>query len=174
MTDLKRRFIVQFEGLKEGVHHFDFEVDDTFFSSYEGSLIERASLKVNLQLEKKSNMLELQFDINGNVNRDCDQCGDPLQVPVQLSEPLIVKFGEADEEAELDALVILPNSAYELDVAPFIYEFVVLALPLRNTHPKGECNPEALARLNEMKPAAQDNEIDPRWNKLKELKNSEN
>lgn len=173
--DLKRRFIVQFDGLKEGVHHFEFEVDDTFFTEFEGSLIDGANLKVDLKLDKKSNMLLFQFDITGHVKHECDHCGDPLLAQTHLSEPLIVKFGEVEEEeAAFDSLVVLPNSAYELNVAPFIYEFVVLALPLRNVHPEGDCNPEALARLEKMKVIDGEDDIDPRWNKLRELKNSDN
>lgn len=174
MMDLKRRFIVPFDGLKEGVHYFDFEVDDTFFTEFEGSLIEGASLQVNLKLDKRSTMLQLQFDINGHVNRECDHCGDPLHAPIHLSEPLIVKFGEVEEESALDSLVVLPNSAYELDIAPYIYEFVVLAMPLRNVHPEGECNAEAIARLEKMKVTSGEDEVDPRWNKLRDLKNSDN
>lgn len=168
--DRRRDFYIQFEGLKEGLHHFDLEVDDAFFSNFEGSLIEQGQLRVSLDLEKKSTMMELVFSIEGSVTRACDLCGDPLDVPVSLQQKLIVKFGEEEEESN-DDLTFIPPSAFEIDVAPYIYEFIVLALPFRNVHPEGECNPEALELLNKLNAQKEDTGIDPRWNKLKQLKN---
>lgn len=166
--DKRRNFYVQFEGLKEGLHHFDYEVEDTFFAAFEGSLIEKGKLTVELEFEKKSNMMVLQFSIRGEVTADCDRCGDPLQVPLNFKQKIIVKFGDENEDTS-EELTFIPHSAYELDVAPFIYEFAVLAMPFRKVHPKGECNEEVLARLKAMQ-VKNDTETDPRWNKLNELK----
>lgn len=166
--DWRRNFYVQFEGLKEGLHHFDYRVEDTFFTAFEGSLIEKGKLRVHLEFEKKSNMMVLNFSIQGEVTTECDRCGDPLEVPLKFNQKLIVKFGDENENAS-EEIAFIPHSAYELDVASFIYEFAVLAMPLRKVHPKGECNEEALARLNAMQVKSETG-IDPRWNKLNELK----
>lgn len=167
--DWRRNFIVQFEGLKEGLHHYDFKIDDAFFAVFEGELVNRGALDVDLEFEKKSNMLVLNFTISGKVITECDRCGDDLDVPLEFSRRLIVKYGVEGEEPSED-LAFIPHSAYELDVSPYIYEFVVLAMPLRNVHPKGKCNAEALARLEELS-SKNDPDIDPRWSKLNELKN---
>jgi uncharacterized metal-binding protein YceD (DUF177 family) len=167
-VDWRRNFYIQFEGLKEGLHHFDYEVEDTFFSVFEGSLIEKGTLNVHLDFEKKSNMMVLDFSIEGTVITDCDRCGDPMDVPLKFNQKLIVKYGDEGEEPVED-LAYIPHSAYELDVAPFIYEFTALAIPLRNVHPKGKCNKEALKRLEAMNVQNQ-SEVDPRWSKLNELK----
>ncbi len=164
-----RDFYIQFEGLKETVHHFDFEVDDSFFSAFEGSLIEQGQLQVSLDLDKKSTMMELNFGIRGNVIRECDLCGDLLAVPIELKEKLIVKYGEEGDESN-DELAFVPHSAYEIDVAPYLYEFIVLALPIKNVHPAGECNPEAIELLQKLNTQREDDDIDPRWSKLKQLK----
>lgn len=169
--DKRRGFYIQFEGLKETLHHFDFEVDDAFFSSFEGSLIEQGDLRVDLDLDKRSTMMELIFAIKGTVTRECDLCGDPLKIPVDLKEKVIVKFGEEGQEST-EELTYIPPSAYQIDVAPFIYEFIVLALPAKNVHPEGQCNPEALELLNKLNTRSEEeDEIDPRWSKLSQLKN---
>ena len=167
--DRRRDFFIQFEGLKETVHHFDFEVDDSFFSAFEGSLIEQGRLQVSLELDKKSTMMELLFHISGNVTRECDLCGDPLAVPIDSKEKLIVKYGEEGDEAG-DELAFVAPSAYEFDVAPYIYEFIVLAMPVKNVHPEGECNPEAIELLKKLNEKREEDDIDPRWSKLKQFK----
>lgn len=166
--DWRRNFFIQFEGLKEGVHHFDFEVNDAFFTVFEGSLIDRADLKVSLKLEKKSTMMMLDFSIGGVVIWQCDRCGDPLDIPMDLNQQLIVKYG-SEEDEPTEELAFIPHSAFEIDVAPFIYEYIVLALPLRNVHAPGTCNPESVALLDKLN-TREDADIDPRWSKLKDLK----
>lgn len=166
--DLRRKFYIQFEGLKEGVHHFDFEVDDAFFTAFEGSLVDRADIHVSLELEKKSTLMVLDFSISGVVIWQCDRCGDPLDIPMDLQQQLIVKYGSEDEESS-EEIAFVPHSAYEMDLAPYIYEYIVLALPLRNVHPPGSCNPETVALLDKLN-TREDEEIDPRWSKLKDLK----
>lgn len=166
--DWRREFIIQFEGLKEGVHHFNFEVGDAFFAGFEGSLVDRSDLKVSLELEKKSTMMVLDFSVGGVIIRECDRCGDPLEVPMDFKQQLFVKYGEEEADAD-DNIVFIPQSAFELDVAPYIYESVVLELPLRNVHPEGQCNEAATKILDDMNTRAE-SKIDPRWNKLKDLK----
>lgn len=166
--DWRRDYIIHFEGLKEGVHHFDFEVGDAFFAGFEGSLVDRGDLKVSLELEKKSTMLVLDFSVDGVIIRECDRCGDPLEVPMDFEQQLFVKYGEEEADAD-DNIEFIPHSAFEMDVAPYIYESVVLELPLRNVHPEGQCN-EAATKILDSLNARAESEIDPRWNKLKDLK----
>lgn len=149
------------------MHHFDFEVGDAFFSTFDGSLIDHGDIKVALEFEKKSTMMVLSFSVDGKLKRECDHCGDPLDVPVQFDESLIVKFGIEGEEPS-EALAFIPFESHEIDVAPYIYEFIVLNLPLRNVHPAGQCNPRADELLSRMERQPSD-EIDPRWGKLKDL-----
>jgi uncharacterized protein len=163
----KRYFIIPFEGLSEGVHHFSFEVSDSFFEEFEGSVIERGAFTVQLEMDKRSNMMLLQFDITGEVYLECDLCGDPLTVPVSAKDRLIVKPGIEGEEISHE-IIHVPESAYEIDVAPFIYEFVTLALPLRNVHEEGQCNPEAIELLKQLN-TTEDKSHDPRWDQLNDI-----
>jgi uncharacterized metal-binding protein YceD (DUF177 family) len=168
-VDWRRHFFVQFEGLKEGLHHFDFEVSDAFFSEFEGSLIDQANVKVAVALDKKSNMMLLDMHFAGEVSTECDLCGDPLAVELDFDRSVIVKFGDNPDDST-DELVFIPHTAYELDMAPLIYEYLVLAMPLRNVHPKGKCNAEALNLLATLT-VRKDDDIDPRWSELNKLKN---
>ncbi|MNE66083.1 hypothetical protein D3C80_1616150 [compost metagenome] len=75
-------------------------------------------------------------------------------------------------------MLILPHGEFEIDVKQYIYEMIVLSVPLRRVHPgvkDGSLKTEALTKLNELAVKEQKKEnkkeenIDPRWDKLKQL-----
>jgi len=77
----------------------------------------------------------------------------------------------------------LPFGEFEIDIAQYIYEMIVLSIPLRRVHPgikDGSLNTEALVKLKELtikeqkkekkeKKEEKEENIDPRWDKLKQL-----
>jgi uncharacterized metal-binding protein YceD (DUF177 family) len=79
----------------------------------------------------------------------------------------------------------LPFGEFELDIAQYIYEMIVLSIPLKRVHPgvkDGTLQSEALEKLKtmtakkEVKEKNKENKqqqnqenIDPRWDKLKQL-----
>jgi uncharacterized metal-binding protein YceD (DUF177 family) len=90
---------------------------------------------------------------------------------------LIVRFGE-EFNNDNEELLILPFGEFEVDIAQYIYEMIVLSVPLRRVHPgvkDGTLESEALKKLNELavketkKENKQEENIDPRWDKLKQL-----
>ena len=49
----------------------------------------------------------------------------------------------------MNDLVTVPENEGILDVSWFVYEFIVLALPIRHVHAPGKCNPAMIRALNE-------------------------
>uniref|UniRef100_UPI0035697027 YceD family protein n=1 Tax=Lutibacter sp. TaxID=1925666 RepID=UPI0035697027 len=75
-----------------------------------------------------------------------------------------------------EELLIIPYSDHKINVAQYIYEVIVLALPLKRIHPgvnDGTLHSEVLDKLRELEikeeEIEKDKEIDPRWNKLKNI-----
>jgi len=66
MKDLKK-FNIQFVGLKEGSHLFEYEIDNTFFEAFNYDEFLSSSIKVTLDFIKKSTFFELTFTANGSV-----------------------------------------------------------------------------------------------------------
>lgn len=170
----KSDFTIPFAGLKLGHHLFDFQIDDSFFEDIEYSLIEKGSLKVDINLEKKETMLITQFKIQGIVEAECNLCTDPLNFKILNSYTLIYKFGL--EELEDDSIIVIHPDSYQIDVEQPIYEFISISIPQRIVHNEGDCNPEMLESLNkylssknEEKKDDDDDPIDPRWSALKNL-----
>lgn len=166
-----RQFIIPFSGLKLGEHEYDFQIEKKFFEHFEYSEIKEGSIDVHLRLEKEEKMLQLHFTIHGDVVVPCDRCNEPVGLGIDDEEDLIVKFG-SDWIEESDMVQIIPENETQLDISPFLYEYIHLALPARRVHPDDEngnsqCDPDVLKRLEETETTA---EPDPRWEILKKLK----
>ena len=170
-------FTIPFVGLKQGNHQFEYEIDNEFFEHFEYDEFNSANIRIDLLLEKKSTMLELTFKASGTVNVFCDLTNEPYDQPIDSELFLVVKFGESYNDDNED-LLILPHGEYEVNVAQYIYELVVLAVPSKRIHPgvlDGSLKSEVLDKLEELSPkekeSKEEEDIDPRWNKLKNLLN---
>ncbi|WP_133526192.1 YceD family protein [Flavobacterium sp. 245] len=175
-----KEFLIPFVGLKLGKHHFEYQVNNEFFESFEYNEFQSSDIKVSLVLDKKSSMLELDFKHKGTVNVPCDLTGEEFDLPIKGKMKLIVRFGEEFND-ENEELLILPHGEFEINVAQYIYEMIALSVPLKRVHPgvkDGSLESEALKKLNELKvktvkekkeESKQEEDIDPRWEKLKKL-----
>jgi uncharacterized protein len=164
-------FILPFVGLKLGKHNYDFEIGDAFFANYEYSLIQKGKIAGHLELEKKETMLIGDFSIKGTVEAECDRCGEGLTSPVKGEFRLIFKFEDEDQGDE--SLVALGKEAFELDVSDHFYELITVSLPSRFLHLEGDCDQEAMKKLKAHSAGEgemTEEEIDPRWSTLKNLK----
>lgn len=176
-------FTIPFVGLKQGKHEFEYQIDKEFFEHFEYDEFHSSNVKIEVELNKKSTMMELTFRASGMVNVDCDLTNEPYDQPVDGELILVVKFGDEFND-ENEELLILPHGEYQLNIEQYIYELVVLSVPLKRVHPgvlDGSLESDVLEKLDELSPKeAQDiedndndngDEIDPRWNKLKNLLN---
>jgi len=174
MNNLKA-YLIPFIGLKIGKHQFDYQVDNTFFAHFDYDEFNDASVKVSVVLEKKSTLLELDFQHKGTVNVPCDVSGEEFDLAIKGKLKLVVKFGDAFND-ENEELLILPHGEFQVNVAQYIYESIVLSVPLRRIHPgvKDGSLTEVIEKLEALAPkenkeSLQKNDIDPRWENLKKL-----
>lgn len=177
MKDLKL-FTIQYVGLKEGVHRFDYHIDRSFFEHFEYEDFNDVAVAVALTFVKKSTLLELHFHATGVVNVDCDVTNEPYDEAIDSTYDLVVKFGQEFND-DNEELLILPFGEYELNVAHYIYELIVLAMPNKRVHPgvaDGTLKSDILERLEALSIPSQDveeqeseTETDPRWDSLKKL-----
>jgi uncharacterized metal-binding protein YceD (DUF177 family) len=168
-------FTIPFIGLKEGKHQFDYQIDNTFFELFDFDEFNNAAVNVVLDFHKKTTMLELSFKATGTVNVNCDVTNEPYEQPIEGTLDLIVKFGHEYND-ENEEILIVPHGEYEINVAQYIYEMIVLAVPSKRIHPgiaDGTLQSEILEKLEELQPGTEkketEEEIDPRWNTLKKL-----
>lgn len=139
-------FKVPIKSLPQGVHHFDYHLDKTFFSNMESADIHDADLSVSLDVTYKSDMYSLDFAITGTVTLLCDRCLDDLIFPIDTTYHITVKYGE-DYNDESDELLVIPETDNYLNVAYMLYDTVALAIPMKHVHPAGKCNRQMSAVL---------------------------
>jgi uncharacterized protein len=171
---MSRSYTIPLSGLKEGHHTIDFEIDNTFFEQFEESEVKEGSLIANIDMDKRSTHLDLIIKVSGSVRVCCDRCLEMFSQPVKSDNRLLVKFGKSIEDIDPDILS-LPIDEHELDLQQQIYEFIILALPIKRVHPvdkngKSTCDPDMLKKLEEL--IIEDERAnDPRWDELKKLMN---
>lgn len=170
-----RKYTIPFSGLKLGKHRFDFDVDDSFFEEFEYSLVKKAKLVCNVELDKQETMMILNFEINGWIELTCDRCLNEYQQPINVREQQIVKFSEEDIDED-DEIITLGKNDHEIDISGLIYEYVTVAVPFiascSGDESTDKCNKEMLDKLNALSGSDDDkNEApDPRWDALKNIK----
>ena len=172
MKDLKV-YELNFSGLKIGIHQFDYHIDGGFFSRFEASEIQNANIDVKVEMEKQETMIILHFNLSGSVTTTCDRCLEPYTLEISTNAPLIIKYGDKFEEVS-DKIIFIPPSMNALDISQYIYEYIILALPIQKTHSKiggiNGCNEKMISYLTNDNNKNND-EIDPRWKILSELNN---
>ena len=170
----QKEFDIPFSGLKQGKHGFSYDIDNTFFDSFGYDEFNAVNITVKVILNKTTTIMELDFDADGTVNVDCGITSEPYEQPITSSSRLIVKFGDSYNDED-DEILILPHGEHQLNIAQFVYEMLVLAVPLKRVHPgiaDGTLKSEVLDRLEELQPKEKkDNKKgnDPRWDELKKL-----
>jgi len=173
----KNKYDIEFKGLIEGQHEFEFEVDNKFFAHFEESLVENGEISVEVVFEKRSSFMKLHFNIDGWLELTCDRCLENYQQKVFNEAEMFVKFGEKEFDDGENVIWINPEE-HHLNLAQIIYEYISLSVPLRHVHPKNkkglrDCDPEMLKKLEKyMHPESEDKTTtDPRWDALKKLGN---
>ncbi len=169
-----KEYNIPFSGLKQGKHDFNYLIENTFFESFGYEEYNATQVTVNIVLNKTSTILELEFNAKGTVNVACDVTSEPFDLVIESLLDLVVKFGDAFND-ENEEILILPHGEHQINVAQYIYEMLVLAVPQKRVHPgiaDGSLQSPVLDRLDALRPKEiKDNtdKNDPRWDALKKL-----
>lgn len=177
MKELKE-FTIPFVGLKLGEHRFDYKISKSFFEYFEYEDFNDVNINLDVLLTKKNTMLEFTLSFEGIVNVNCDITNEPYNQDISGSFHFVVNFGDEFND-ENEELIILPHGSYEICIQQYIYESIVLAIPTKRIHPgieDGTLKSEILNKLEELSPnhdeintSEEDEQTDPRWDKLKKL-----
>lgn len=167
----KNQYIVKFAGLPVGTHEFEFEIGNKFFEQFTESEVHHATIHVDLVLLKQNNVMQMTFKIKGTVELDCDRCIRSYGFPIEAEDQLVVKMGNPDEST--DEILVVAEGDGQADVSHYLYEYIMLALPVRRVpceiDENFECDYETLKKLNE-NTAPEDQQANPMWEQLNKLK----
>ncbi len=171
IMSIKNDYILPIAGLSVGYHDFTYQIDDKFFDNFDFSEVKKGSVNVDLNVEKHERELILTFKFEGNVYLACDRCNDEYEQPIENEAVIYLRYGNSYEE-ESDDVIVIPAEEGEFDISSLIYEYIILSLPIHRVHQDvSQCNQEVIDYLERTDDAEVDNdEIDPRWKCLEELK----
>ena len=177
----KRAFDIPFVGLKPGIHDFSYELDDKFFSEKGAEDLKNTSANVKLVLEKNTGFMLLRFEVGGKTDVTCDRCGNSLNMDLWDEFKMLVKLvDDADEmnvQEEDPDVFYLPKSESHLDVSNWLYEFVMLSIPMQRMCSREEmggpqCNNEVLEKLKEMEDRTKEDNANTLWKGLDKFKDN--
>ena len=121
----------------------------------------------DIQINKRDGLIEMYFNIIGNVNLNCDRSLKEFNFKINKKKKIIIKFEKIDEEINEEIVFVKQNTDI-INVSKFIYEFFLLSIPLKRIHPSlvNENNIDNFVFSTKKK---KENNIDPRFEKLKKL-----
>jgi uncharacterized metal-binding protein YceD (DUF177 family) len=125
---------------------YEYLLENAYFANIDSEEIRKGKVQVNVTVCRKGSLFELNFYLHGAVKIPCDRCLDEVELPVESRNKLMVKFGKEFSE-ESDEVVIIPEEEGAINVAWFLYEFIVLSLPMKHVHAPGKCNREMASQL---------------------------
>lgn len=178
----RREFEIAFVGLKPGVHEYNYSIDDKFFEAFQQQDFRHCKANVKLLLDKKSSFMLLKFEIGGTLEVTCDRCNNNLPWELWDEFNITVKMVEdpevMNEQEEDPDMYYIGQGESHIDVANWIYEFIILTIPMQKTctYEKMDgphCNTTALDMLKKMEPEENQPKENPIWKGLEKFKGLE-
>jgi uncharacterized protein len=179
----KTEYNINLINLGDKKHEYDFELDNSFFELFDQALVNGGRLQAHVVLDKSPLLLNFELHIQGEVNLTCDRSLENFDYPLDITETLLVKYG--DQEMELDENVLqIPYESQSLNLAQHLFDYIGLAIPMKKLHPRFEVDETSdgdiliysTAQQDQSEPADEAGEdpgpVDPRWDILKKLNNN--
>lgn len=166
------RFGINIIGLGLKAHTFDYHLDDRFFEEFGKELVTGGEFDVRVVLDKHETFIDADFSITGFARLVCDRSLEQFDHALKIHKKVVFKYGQ--ESAELsDEIVIIPRDLDTLELGQLMYEFIAIEIPMKKLHPRFRDEDEddtSTGKIVYQSDKGDDDEPDPRWEKLKKLK----
>lgn len=191
------QYKIDFKNLPDKTITYSYELDRKFFDAIDHEMVRKGNVKVEIALRETVGAYEFKFHLFGTIQIPCDRCLDEMNQEIDTHNLLIVKLGEEYAEVS-DEIVIIPEDEAAINIAWYLYEFIVLNIPMKHVHESGKCNKvmtskyrkhqavkvsdnndededdlsddEDLSENEDFSDIATQEDTDPRWDELKKLK----
>lgn len=170
IMDYLKQFSIPYRGMLDGVHEYNFELDDEFFRHFEASPIQKAKIEARLLADKQASLVTVNLTIEGVMQANCDRCLADIQLPLNGRYQLILKRAEGNPDDP--DLFYIGSEESEWKVAEVLYEYACLSIPFSKTIDCSNliprpCNMEVLVKIQNEE---NDSEPNPIWDELRKLK----
>lgn len=169
---------INISNLSEGIHEYSFEEEPSGIE-----LDERFSkpVVVKVELEKRSRQLFLTGHVKTSGKFVCDRCLDGFNKDISIDYRMAYVYeikgsdgvGKAETPEAGDEVTVIHESTNEIDIGEDVREYILLSVPMKLLC-KDDCAglcPKCGANLNLGACSCQKDDVDPRWDKLKQIMN---
>lgn len=173
--------------LADKVQVYEYELNDEYFQKIDSPEVSKGNVKAKVSVLRKLATFELSFKLEGVVRIPCDRCLDDMDQNIRHEEIIEVKFGRSYSEE--NDIVVVPEEEGSINIAWFMYEFIVLNIPIKHIHAPGECNKTIVNKLkkhitrhkedseenglfeldDDDDNTEEDTQVDPRWENLQQI-----
>jgi len=175
----RRDYDIAFVGLKQGIHEYQYQVNDKFFEPYQEQDFRNCKANIKLTLDKQNGFMLLKFEVGGSLETTCDRCGSNI-LPMNLWDEFNVVVKLAEDPDQMNATEEDPDVYYigrgesHLHIADWIYEFVNLSIPMQRMCSEEQmgsdfCDNDVLAMLKKGEENTSSAE-NPIWKGLEKIK----
>lgn len=133
--------------------------------------------QLRIEFDKSHRLIQAQMSMNAIFDRICDRSLEHYDQPVKAQFTVLFKADLKDDVDEVElSMRPLNVESNQIDLTEFIRDSLLLALPVRSLHPrylneKGEIIEFETRHFGPADSEPSENEpIDQRWAKLKQLK----
>jgi uncharacterized metal-binding protein YceD (DUF177 family) len=177
----RREYEIAFVGLKPGIHEYHYDIEDSFFETYQQQDFRNCKAHVKLVLDKKTGFMLLKLEVGGTLEVSCDRCNSNLPLDLWDEFNITVKMVEdpdaMNEQEEDPDVYYISRSESHLFIGDWIYEFINLSIPMQKTcsfekMDGPHCNPAARDILKRLK-AEEAKKENPIWKGLEKFKGLE-
>ncbi len=157
--------------LADGVHEYT-NVIGAGYLQFSGDQVYPNAIDIRVVLNKFEKNITCEIELKTTAHHICDRCLTEYEKNYKEAFKVLFHLGEHDFETEEENVVMLSPEQNEIDLLPFIKENLILSIPMKtvcSSSCKGICS-GCGADLNSEACTCSEAPIDPRWEKLRELK----
>ena len=167
--------------LEDKSYRYTFEGADDFFQAFEQEWVEKGQFHSVVELNKSATMIQVGLKIEGSIRLICDRSLEEFDYPFEVDEKLIYKYSDHSEEMG-NNLFLIDRKSPKLDLSQDLFDFIALQVPMKKLHPRYIHEAEALEGnqfiystekvLDDHSTEKAEEDMDPRWAALKNLKDN--
>ena len=162
------QYTIPLTGMAQGSHKFDMTVDDKVFNYYESPVAKNGEVVAHITLLKKSGFYEIETNLEGWLELNCDRYLSKYQEKVKNNFNLILKHSEKEGEhmqGEVELKFISPDCT-QFNFGKDLFEYISISLPMKKCCKSNSCSD----LLEKYKSSKKEDMVDPRWKELTKLK----
>lgn len=145
MREENNAYILDLNNLTTETENVGYKIGKSFFNFFDNKEVIDADCTVEIAVTKGLGASKLEISIEGTVTVPCDRCMEDAEFPIDYETTLYVKFSDTvdenywDTDGEEEVLWVNPRFA-EIDLKQYLYDSIMLTLPLQRIHEEGDCN----------------------------------